>query len=70
MSWKKYLDYDFENDIDDTEREARDKAVEEDLVKVRSIIEGCDIKSSKDANRLYLLVKEYKITFKTEKVRE
>ena len=38
MSWKKYLDYDFENDIDDTEREARDKAVEEDLVKVRSII--------------------------------
>ena len=70
MSWKKYLDYDFENDINDTEREARDKAVEEDLVKVRSIIEGCDIKSSKDANRLYLLVKEYKITFKTEKVRE
>lgn len=70
MSWKKYLDYDFENDINDTEREARDKAVEEDLVKVKSIIEGCDIKSSKDANRLYLLVKEYKITFKTEKVRE
>ncbi|MGN0339404.1 MAG: class B sortase [Lachnospira sp.] len=70
MSWKKYLDYDFENDINDSEREARDKAVEEDLVKVKSIIEGCDIKSSKDANRLYLLVKEYKITFKTEKVRE
>ena len=45
MSWKKYLDYDFENDINDTEREARDKAVEEDLVKVKSIIEGCDIKS-------------------------
>ena len=34
MSWKKYLDYDFENDINDSEREARDKAVEEGFLPV------------------------------------
>lgn len=69
MSWKKYLDYDFENDIDDIEREARDRAVDEDLAKVRSIVESCDMKSSKEVTRIYLLVKDYKIAFKTSKVR-
>lgn len=69
MSWKKYLDYDFENDIDADERKAQDEAVDEDLVKVREIVESCDMKSSKEVTRIYLLVKEYKITFKTTKVR-
>ena len=69
MSWKKYLDYDFENDIDDSEREAREQAVDDDLAKVRSIVESCDMKSSKEVTRLYLLVREYKIAFKTSKVR-
>lgn len=69
MSWKKYLDYDFENDIDESEREAMEQAADEDLAKVRSIVESCDMKSSKEVTRIYLLVKEYKITFKTAKVR-
>lgn len=69
MSWKKYLDYDFENDIDDSEREAREQAVDDDLAKVRSIVESCDMKSSKEVTRIYLLVKDYKIGFKTSKVR-
>ncbi len=70
MSWKKYLDYNFENDINESEREAREKAVDDDMLKIRSLIDGCDMKSSKDVTNLYLLVRDHKIGFKTEKTRE
>jgi sortase B len=70
MSWKKYLDYNFENDINESEREEMERAIDSDMNKVHSLIEGCDMKSSKDVTALYLLVKDYKIAFKTAKVRD
>jgi sortase B len=70
MSWKKYLDYNFENDINESEREARERAVDDDMQKIRSLIDGCDMKSSKDVTNLYLLVRDHKIGFRAEKTRE